>query len=308
MNGGLSMPSITTSSWFSASWPCRRPSCPGRPLVDDVADLLHPRAGRRARAPARAARTSSRARRGSRSIMSPLGLIAPIGPKKCRSSVDGVIGCCPSAWRRMPTASISSMKTMHWPPHLRASFFALRARKRTISASMPMNVCAKPEPGIETNGELKPGRDRLREHRLAGARRAEEEQASLALAAGALERLARLPERDDAAHLLLRLCLAADVVELHAPLGVAGLVAADLRDAHQHHRAHEDQEVRQEEEEDEDHLDPEAPAVRRACPIFGQDAARRLRPRHVCRPASKKYRLEEEERDDAPRRRSRRGR
>ena len=34
----------------------------------------------------------------------------------------------PSALRRIPTASISSMKTMHWPPHLRASRFALRAR------------------------------------------------------------------------------------------------------------------------------------------------------------------------------------
>ncbi len=56
----------------------------------------------------------------------------------------------------MPTASISSMKTMHWPPHLRASFFALRARKRTMSASIPMNVCAKPDPGIDTNGELNP--------------------------------------------------------------------------------------------------------------------------------------------------------
>jgi hypothetical protein len=56
----------------------------------------------------------------------------------------------------MPTASISSMKTMHWPPHLRARRFAFRARKRTMIASMPMNVAAKPEPGIETNGELKP--------------------------------------------------------------------------------------------------------------------------------------------------------
>ena len=54
----------------------------------------------------------------------------------------------------MPTASISSMKTMHWPPHLAAIFLALRARKRTITASMPMNVCAKPEPGIVTNGQL----------------------------------------------------------------------------------------------------------------------------------------------------------
>src|SRR4051794_1503610 len=40
---------------------------------------------------------------------------------------------------------------------------------------------------------VEPGRDRLRQHRLAGARRAEHEQAALALAARALERLARLP-------------------------------------------------------------------------------------------------------------------
>ena len=48
------------------------------------------------------------------------------------------------------------MKTMHWPPHLAASRFAFLARYRTISASTPMKVCAKPEPGIVTNGELKP--------------------------------------------------------------------------------------------------------------------------------------------------------
>ena len=80
-----------------------------------------------------------------------------------------------------------------------------------------MKVCAKPEPGIETNGRVEARRDRLREHRLAGAGRAEEQQAALALAAGLLERLARLPERDDPAHLLLRLGLAADVVELRRP-------------------------------------------------------------------------------------------
>ncbi len=48
------------------------------------------------------------------------------------------------------------MKTMHWPPHFAASFFALRASQRTISASTPMNVWAKPEPGMVTIGELKP--------------------------------------------------------------------------------------------------------------------------------------------------------
>ena len=48
------------------------------------------------------------------------------------------------------------MKTMHWPPHLRASFLALCAIQRTITASIPMKVCAKPEPGMVTIGELKP--------------------------------------------------------------------------------------------------------------------------------------------------------
>jgi hypothetical protein len=55
----------------------------------------------------------------------------------------------------MPTASISSMKIMHVSPHLRASLRALRIRNITTMTSMPMNVCAKPEPGIVTIGELK---------------------------------------------------------------------------------------------------------------------------------------------------------
>src|SRR5581483_10853142 len=71
---------------------------------------------------------------------------------------------------------------------------------------------------------VEPGGDRLRHHRLARARGAVEEEAALALAAGPLEDLAGLPERDDAPDLLLRLRLPADVLELDAPLGVAGLV------------------------------------------------------------------------------------
>ena len=54
----------------------------------------------------------------------------------------------------MPTASISSMKIMHVSPHLRASLRALRIRAMTMTTSMPMNVCAKPEPGMVTIGEL----------------------------------------------------------------------------------------------------------------------------------------------------------
>ncbi len=108
-------------------------------------------------------------------------------------------------------------------------------------ASMPMKVCREARARDRDERRVEAGRDRLREHRLAGPGRAEEEQPALALAAGLLERLARLPERDDAADLLLRLRLAADVLELDAPLGVAGLVAADLREAHQQQRPEEDQ-------------------------------------------------------------------
>ena len=124
-------------------------------------------------------------------------------------------------------------------------------------ASMPMKVCAKPEPGIETNGELKPVAIAFAIIVLPvpGAPRKSRPRSRLPPAL--LERLARLPEGDDAADLLLGLVLAADVVELDAPLGVARLEAADLRDAHQQHRAHEDHEVGDEEEEDEDDLHPE---------------------------------------------------
>src|SRR5438046_3056715 len=54
----------------------------------------------------------------------------------------------------MPTASISSMNTMQVPPHLRARRRALRMRNITTMTSMPMNVCANPDPGIVTIGAL----------------------------------------------------------------------------------------------------------------------------------------------------------
>ena len=114
-----------------------------------------------------------------------------------------------------------------------------------------MNVAAKPEPGMETNGELKPVAIAFASIVLPAAGRAEEQEAALALAAGALERLARLPEADDAAHLLLRLRLAAHVREPHAPLGVAGLEAAHLRQVHHQEQAEQDDEV--EDQEDRQH-------------------------------------------------------
>src|SRR5207249_10011161 len=106
--------------------------------------------------------------------------------------------------------------------------------------------------GAESRGE------RLRQHRLAGTRCAEEEKPALPLAAGALEQLARLPDGDDAPDFLLRLDLTTDVLELDAPFGVTRLEGAHLRHVHHQQRAEEDREVGDEEEEDEDDLDPEA--------------------------------------------------
>ena len=157
VNGGLSIPSMTTSSWFSASWPI--PPMPGKVKLSRLESRVC-RPDGAGRSGARCSNIRSRQRRVSR-IRSPLGLSAPCGPKKRWSLMSAGAkppagAPPPSACRRIPTASISSMKTMHWPPHLRASRFAFQARKRTMIASIPMNVCAKPEPGIETNGELKP--------------------------------------------------------------------------------------------------------------------------------------------------------
>src|SRR5439155_2605608 len=85
----------------------------------------------------------------------------------------------------------------------------------------------------------------------------EEQETSLAPAAGFLEGLARLPEVDNAPHLLLRLGLAADVLELHAPVGVAGLEATNLADAQRQERAEEDHDVDQEEQRHDRDLRPE---------------------------------------------------
>ena len=91
-----------------------------------------------------------------------MGVSEPFGPKKQWSwIVPGTAVAvpewpAPSACRRIPTASISSMNTMHWPPHFAASFLALRTSSITITTSRPMSIWAKPEPGIVTNGQLKP--------------------------------------------------------------------------------------------------------------------------------------------------------
>ena len=105
--------------------------------------------------------------------------------------------------------------------------------------------------GNRDERRVEPGRERLREHRLAGPGRAEEEQAPFPLAPGTLEGLARLPDRNDPTYLLLRLLLTAHVFQLHAPLRVPGLEGLDLGEVHQEQRAEQDDEV--EDEEDGQH-------------------------------------------------------
>jgi hypothetical protein len=112
--------------------------------------------------------------------------------------------------------------------------------------------------GNGDEGRVEVRRDRLRHHRLPRAGGAQEQKATLALAAGSLERLARLPEVDDPPHLLLRLGLPADVLELHAPVRVARLVGADLRDPHEGERAEEDEEVEEEEDWEDEKLEERA--------------------------------------------------
>ena len=161
IHGGLSMPSITTSSWFSAIPPPIPPMPPGNMKLKTLA-IRSWKPETPSGCGALESKSLSRQARVS-TIRSPEGSRDPIGPKKRRSSASAEtsgsnsrLPPVPSDCLRMPTASISSMKTMHWPPHLRASRLALRASTRTTIASIPMKVAAKPEPGIEMNGELKP--------------------------------------------------------------------------------------------------------------------------------------------------------
>src|SRR5439155_15633373 len=102
---------------------------------------------------------------------------------------------------------------------------------------------SEPGPWDRDERGVEARRNRLGQHRLPRARRAEEEQPSFSLAAGAFKRLARLPERNDPPHLLLRLRLAAHVLEPDTPVGITGLVSTDLRDTHEQERTEEDEEV-----------------------------------------------------------------
>ena len=71
-----------------------------------------------------------------------------------------------------------------------------------------------------------------------------------------------MPEADDPPDLLLGLGLATHVVELHAPVRVARLEAADLGDAHREHRPEQDHEVEDEEDDERDYRVRSDPGTR----------------------------------------------
>ena len=252
--GGLSMPSMTTSSWFSASEP-PPPIPPGNMKFSVLFTRVIERRTRPGDCGARSAKRRSRQRRFSR-MRSPEGLSAPLGPYQRRSWTSTG---CDATGRASAEAGVERLAAHADGVDLVDEDDALTA---PLAGEALGAACEhadddrvdaderRREAGAGDRDErrVEAGRERLREHRLAGARRAEEEQTSLALSARALERLARLPDRDDAPHLLLRLGLAADVGELHAPLRVARLERLDLREVHEQQRPEEDDEVEDEEE------------------------------------------------------------
>src|SRR6476659_662862 len=264
-SGGLSRPSITTSSWFSAIWPLPPPNMPPGPGTALLANRTK-RDGP-GRSGARSSNCFSRHARVSSTRSVACSNVGSSNPPMTLPP--------PRELRRIHGVDLVDEDDALPAPLAREPLRLARevADEDRVEPDERLGE-ARARDGDERRVEARG--DRLREHGLAGAGRAEEEQAAFPLAAGALEALTGLPQRDDAADLLLRLGLPANVLELHAPLGVAGLVAADLRDAHREHRAHEDQEVEEEEERQRDER-PEGlrvPDHAQAVP----DLARGLRP------------------------------
>ena len=97
-------------------------------------------------------------------------------------------------------------------------------------------------------------RDCLGEHGIAGARRADHEHASLALAARLDEQPAVLDEPEDLSHLADRRLLAADVVHAHPEIGVVGVDHGFADSRVEIERAEEEHEVGAEQEEQIDQL------------------------------------------------------
>ena len=212
VNGGLSIPSMTTRSWLRARPP--PPPIPGKTKSSTPASRVWRPEGplplgraRLEHALAPAARLEDQvAARVERSVRAEEEVIGDVG--RCEAS-DGR-----AAAERLP-AHPDGVDLVDEDDALAAPLagepLRLPGEKADDDRVDPDERLREPGAGDRDERRVEAGRDCLREHRLAGAGRADEEQAALALAAGALERLTRLPERDDAVDLLLRLDLAADV-------------------------------------------------------------------------------------------------
>ena len=115
---------------------------------------------------------------------------------------------------------------------------------------MPMNMPAKPEPGAVTNGELKPVAMPFASIVLPVPGEPRKSRPRSGLPPAFLNSSLGLPEVDHARDLLLGLGLAAHVLELDAPVGVARLVRLDLADRHQQERPDQDADVREHQDHD----------------------------------------------------------
>ena len=144
----------------------------------------------------------------------------------------------------MPTASISSMNTMHWPPHLRASRRALEIRNMTTTTSMPMNVWREARAGH--------GHERRVERSSRSPWRASSCRCPARRGRAGRARACRRDfsnSSPDCHREITRVTSSLGSawprtsVELDAPVRVARLVALHLLDAEEQQRPEEDEEV-----------------------------------------------------------------
>ena len=263
MNGASPIPSIWTSSWLSAS-PAAHPTHHAR---EDVrfwipGGLRDQRWERGPRSSARSANRRSRHARVSR-IRSPVGVSEPHGPEEAvvlealaadAKAAGGHPGHARGAGAEACAAHPDRVDLVDEHDALAAPLARQLlglADQEHHDDHVDADEC-RGEAGAGDRHEwaVEVGRDRLGEHRLAGAGRAQEQQPALALAAGLLELLARLPEPHHTGHFLLGLGLAAHVVHLDAPARVAGLVATDLPEVGRQQRSEQDQHVAEEQDDE----------------------------------------------------------
>src|SRR4051794_37338700 len=279
MNGGLSMPSICTSSWLSASEPPPMPPMPPGKMKSLIRSPARWMAGGETGRgpPLRLADMRSRhdpgsrvtACRGGQRPLLAVGehALAPRprledqvlrGGQRAHRAPEGEV--LVALGRRHRARAAAERRAAHADgvdlvdedhalpaPLLRLALRAPDEDEDGRHVHADERRCeARARHGHDRRVEA--GGDRLGEHRLARARRADEQQAALGLAAGLAEVLAGLPQLDDALDVLLGLLLPADVLQAHAPVRVAGLVGLHLHDPEGQHRREQDQEVEDQEQ------------------------------------------------------------